>query len=457
VFAIGLASAVALALPMHASAATLTGPATVDEDAGTVTYQGTCAATDSISVSASDGTAPPATQDADYSAPVVTDPCGLLDPNFTVAVDITDDDADEEGESFVVNVDAGVLGTNDSVETTITDDDPLIRIAKLVPILEGDSGTTTASVPVILAAPAAKDTTIDWNAEPASAERPSDFTGTGGQLVIPSGASAGAITIPIVGDTVVEPPEAFFVNLTATDNGRIDAQKSQAAVGIVDLDKPPPPVLSIPQSVKVKEGDRGRGNVLFDVTLSTPATEAVTVDWKTAHFTAKGQDYLAGSGKLTFKAGQKTKTISVNVLGDELDEPDEAFALGLENPVGLTLARKGAVAIIEDDDGPQVGIGEPRLKPKKLVTTITCPDSASGCKGRLVGRSGKKLRLGRTKFDLATGESTDVVLKLSKKARKKLARKSRKAKLTATVTDIDGFEGTSVLETKLPKLTDNRT
>ena len=50
----------------------------------------------------------------------------------------------------------------------------------------------------------------------------------------------------------------------------------------------------------------------------------MTVDWATADGTARaGTDYTAGNGSLTFNVGDSTKTVSVTVTGDNVDEPDE--------------------------------------------------------------------------------------------------------------------------------------
>jgi hypothetical protein len=127
----------------------------------------------------------------------------------------------------------------------------------------------------------------------------------------------------------------------------------------------------------------------------------------------------------------------VDVKGDRRDEPDEVFAVLLENPVAATLGRKGAFGTIEDDDGPKVTIGKPKVRGKRMVTKVGCPKSASRCKGRLVGKA-RKLKLGRKKFALAPGKSKKLRLKMSKAARARLEEKALRAKLTATARDATG-------------------
>lgn len=122
---------------------------------------------------------------------------------------------------------------------------------------------------------------------------------------------------------------------------------------------PPPPVqvaMSIADA-SVTEGNSGTKNLAFSVTLSGPATSAVTVSFSTANGTAQSSsDFTALSGSLTFNPGEIQKTINVQVKGDTLFEPDETFALNLANPVGATLARAQAIGtILNDDTAPSTG------------------------------------------------------------------------------------------------------
>src|SRR5262245_22381029 len=69
----------------------------------------------------------------------------------------------------------------------------------------------------------------------------------------------------------------------------------------------------------VVEGDSGTTNVLLQVNVSEPHSNAVTVNYSTAAGSAlPGSDYTAVSGTLTFKKNEMTKYISVPVKGDLL-------------------------------------------------------------------------------------------------------------------------------------------
>ena len=112
----------------------------------------------------------------------------------------------------------------------------------------------------------------------------------------------------------------------------------------------------------VGEGD---GTASLTVTLSAASTESITVTYTTADGTASaGSDYTAASGTLTFAPGDTAdKTITVTVLDDALDEPDEDFTVTLSaltgTPVNAIIDPATVTVTIGDDDAPTVSISGP--------------------------------------------------------------------------------------------------
>jgi len=438
-----------LAVPSTAVAATLTGPASISESAGTATYTLTCELLDIGTVSVSPGPAPAATAGADYTPPSGVPTACAVPAEHTIQVPIVNDTIDEGDEHFSVTVNTLPPHT---VETTIVDDDPVASIAPVTLVAEGDSGTSVAQLDVTLASAAVQPTTIGYSTDDFSAVSGADYVATSGNLVIPTGQTTGTITVPIVGDTTPEKVEAFYVNLTTTDNGSLNPTKRQAAIGIFDNDKSPLPSVSLPKRVSGAEGDHGGSNILFDVKLSSPAAQRTEVGWKTGNWTADKADYDSAHGKLVFHEGDRSKTISIDVRGDRRDEPDEAFTVELRNPVAATLsAQKAGFGVIEDDDGPKMRIGKPRLRGERLVAKVGCPDSADGCRGKLVGRSGG-MKLGRKRFDLEGGEARKLRLKLSDAAQEALSERRGRAKLKAVAKDSTGDTRVTTRKARLKRL-----
>ena len=95
--------------------------------------------------------------------------------------------------------------------------------------------------------------------------------------------------------------------------------------------------------VEVAEGNSGVTNAVFTVTLSAPATQTVTVVYATEDsYTPYTSDYVPTTGTVTFAPGQTTKSITVPVYTDTLDESDESFYVRLSRP--------GSVAFPADTD-----------------------------------------------------------------------------------------------------------
>ena len=121
---------------------------------------------------------------------------------------------------------------------------------------------------------------------------------------------------------------------------------------------PPGPSFSIADG-QVTEGDAGQVLMVFTVTLA-PAADA-TVTFSTASGTATSAlDFVAQTNTLTFDAVTPTRTISIAVLGDALDEADETFQVTLSGATsGVSIADGSANGTILDDDPlPLLSIGD---------------------------------------------------------------------------------------------------
>jgi hypothetical protein len=63
-----------------------------------------------------------------------------------------------------------------------------------------------------------------------------------------------------------------------------------------------------------------------------------------------GADYTAATGVVTFPPGQGSRTVSIPLVNDALDEDDETFTMTLSAPTGATLGDAQATGTIADDD-----------------------------------------------------------------------------------------------------------
>lgn len=251
-----------------------------------------------------------------------------------------------------------------------------------VNISEGNSGTSLATFTVTLSAASGKSVMIDYATADGTALAASDYATASGTLTLAAGVTSKTFTIPILGDVLDEPNETFVVNLSNAINASIDDGQG---VGTI-LDNDAVPSLSI-NDVTVLEGSSGETAATFTVKLSAVSGQSVTVNYATANSgVISAADYAAKSGTLTFAAGEATRTITVQVTGDSLDEVNEYFFMNLSSAVNATIFDSQGLGIItDDDDAPSLSIGDVTVSEGSSgLTTATFTVSLSAASGRAV-------------------------------------------------------------------------
>ena len=114
----------------------------------------------------------------------------------------------------------------------------------------------------------------------------------------------------------------------------------------------PPPGVSVGDARTIEAPG---ATLEFAVTLDKAGSSALSVDWETEDGTATaGSDYTQASGSLTFAAGETSKTVTVTVLEDQDDEPDETLTLKLSNVNGGTISDAGGSGVIGNTSPPPV-------------------------------------------------------------------------------------------------------
>jgi hypothetical protein len=232
---------------------------------------------------------------------------------------------------------------------------------------EGNSGSTSFTFTVTRSGDASQAATVDFDVvgsgpNPADAADFAGSVGPNGRLSFDPGQTSLTLVIPVAGDLQAEADETFTVKLSDPSAG---AQLSTAtAQGTIrNDDTTPAPVLSIAAAnATAVEGDSGTTARTFTVTRTGDTSVAVNVNFAVtgsgAH-PATAADFAGGtlpSGTFGFAAGETSRSLSVSVVGDQLEEPDETFTVTLSNPTsGAQLATATALGTILNDDAAPVG------------------------------------------------------------------------------------------------------
>jgi hypothetical protein len=189
-----------------------------------------------------------------------------------------------------------------------------------------------------------------------------------GQVSVVLGNGAGGFSLPIASSLGTDFNGRFadvaLANLTGNGLPELVTIENLTGIAIVasnDGDWVEPVALSI-SSPTVAEGNSGTGNAVFNITLASPSSRDVTVDYATADLNPNeeywyggttaiaGVDYTAAIGTLTIPAGQTSATISVPVIGDRVGEWTELFFLNVSNPTYAILTNDRGLGTILDDE-----------------------------------------------------------------------------------------------------------
>ncbi len=125
-------------------------------------------------------------------------------------------------------------------------------------------------------------------------------------------------------------------------------------IDIGAFENQPQPNVNI-NDVSVTEGNSGTANATFTVTLLAHSAQTISVSPIVYNGTAKAPaDYTSGGARLIFAPGETSKTFSVPVIGDLLNEPNETFYVILSSPVNCSIGKGRGIGTIIDDDAPPI-------------------------------------------------------------------------------------------------------
>lgn len=319
-------------------------------------------------------------QSTNYSASAGSDFTGITNAllsfasgevlkTFTIA--IAEDTAVEGDETFGItlsNPSGTVQLLTSSAVATILDNDTGFTLSAnsysvdegatnlIVTVYRTNANTGPASVSI------ATITSTNFTATPGA-----DYTATGGALNFTNGEPAKTIAIPIVNDLIVEGNETFGIELSSPSPGAQIFGIIYATNTIVDNDS------SLRFSSATYNVNENGVSATITVVREAVLTNTVAVNYSAGDGTAvAGADYNATSGQLVFTNGQTSKTFTVQVIDDTLEEGPETVLLSLSSPTGqvqLVSASAATLTIVDNDGGSILPAGS-------LITSETTTNGA---------------------------------------------------------------------------------
>ena len=80
-------------------------------------------------------------------------------------------------------------------------------------VTEGNTGTATANVTVVLSRPSSSPVSVSYATADGAATAGADYTATAGSLTLAPGATTATFAVSVTGDTLREVNETFAINI----------------------------------------------------------------------------------------------------------------------------------------------------------------------------------------------------------------------------------------------------
>jgi len=244
-----------------------------------------------------------------------------------------------------------------------------------VSVVEGDAGYAVVQVPVDLSVPVATTVKVPYSIVPDGG------SADGGDVVLKSGKvtfsalqTTKAISVKVAGDTIPEQDQRFSVKLgTPIGAARVgnatgdlvvqdDDQSGAAASSSSDLE-------ASVGSLQVEEADSGLHKAYLPITLNRPATSKVILTFQVDCSVASmiSDVSLRTSGRITFLAGERSKSIPLTINADTTPENIETLGEKIAASFGpLKVWQATGDITVVDNDGGNFGRGLPNFSPSPL-------------------------------------------------------------------------------------------
>ncbi|MFN7511487.1 beta strand repeat-containing protein, partial [Microcystis sp.] len=321
----------------------------------------------------------------------------------TVTVDPTADTIVESNETVILTLAAGTgytVGTPNAATGTITNDDTSVTLA-VSPASVTEDGTTNLVYTFTRSGVTTNPLTVNYTLG-GTATLNTDYTRTGttNTVTFAAGSSTATVTVNPTADTTVESNETVILTLAAGTGYTIGTPN--AVTGTINNDDFSQ--LSI-NDITVVEGKDN--NAILTVTVDNPNPQPITFNYTTAPINATANvDYTSKTGTITIAANTSTATISIPILNDNLNEPDEAFTVTLSNPVNATINPEGGIGEVIITDTWQTSLTRTlpnNVENLRLIGTNNINGTGNAGNNNITGNSGNNQINGGAGIDTLTG------------------------------------------------------
>src|SRR6476469_9623161 len=254
-------------------------------------------------------------------------------------------------------------GTNSNNVSVLLNNTPVVNFGAAAYSGTEGNADTIINIPVTISSSPVNNLIVPIALNPNStATQNSDYTFSPATLTFSAGTNTLTqnVAVTVKADNIPENAEtAVFSFGTITDG--IAGTTNQAILTIPANDAIDYAIAA--GTASTAEGNSGTTPVTFTVTRSGGIDAASSVNYAIGGTATNSSDYnnIGGTsggnsitGTVNFAAGETSKTITLDVLGDAIIEPDETITVTMSNPVAPgptpTITAAAATTTISNDD-----------------------------------------------------------------------------------------------------------
>lgn len=277
----------------------------------------------------------------------------------TFLIPIVNDAAPENTETVglvLANPTNATLGTASAATLGILDNDSagVVQFSSSNYSVSENGGSVTLTVLLNRTGNTNSTVTATYTTAAGSAAQ-NRFGATSGQITFAPGSAVATITVPIVNDSVIQPPQTFFVVLTGATNASLGSPASAAVtiqdddgLNTVEFDAREYGAVEIDGAVQVRvravRGGDPNQLLTVNLLLGAPGDTATNP-----------ADYQNPSSlTVTFPAGVNVQSVTIPITNNPTPQGVKTFTATLVNPGPFTsIGRQNAARItIFDNAGP---------------------------------------------------------------------------------------------------------
>ncbi|KAK1176563.1 adhesion G-protein coupled receptor V1-like [Acipenser oxyrinchus oxyrinchus] len=261
------------------------------------------------------------------------------------------------------------------------------------------------------------DVSVKFRAVPMTARVGEDYSVASSDVVLLEGETSKSVPIYIINDVNPEIEERFRIELlNQTTGGALLGGLTQCIITIEASDDPYGSFIFQVATLKVEEPNLNATKVNLPIVRNAGTLGNVTVGWAaTVNGQPASDDLRPASGQITFAPGETMKTLTVEVLADDVAETEEIIRVELMTASngGSIGAERFANIIVPPNDNPYGTVSF-----RQTVYRVHEPLEGAFIANITVMRSGG--RFGRLQILYSTAE-IDVVDKALKEGQDVLA------------------------------------